>query len=172
MKLLYCYKCNDLIRLQPEEKECSCGLTSGKYLYRRYAEYSGDYAVPLWLDDSVIKKSARKWGDKGRAIALHLHVINRGDQHYTKKRVSPIKLKRIKFQPMSEEQFGNEISGLDSQYEYAVAMQNQYERKKKMDADTRQRKILEFKQLQEDIMFNKNALLDRKTELVVKQCSP
>lgn len=172
MKLLYCHKCNDLIRLQPEERKCSCGLTSGKYLYRRYAEYSGDYAVPLWLDDSKIKLAARNWGNKGRAEALNLHVIKRGDQHYKKGRVSPIKLKRVKFQQMSEEQFTNEINGLNSQYEYAVAMQNQYERKKKMDVDTRQRKILEFKQLQEDIMFNKNALLDRKAELVVKLANP
>jgi hypothetical protein len=172
MKLLYCYKCNDIVRLQTEERKCSCGLTSGKYLYRRYAEYSGDYAVPLWINDAMIKKSARKWGDKGRAVGVSLHFINRGDQHYAKKRVSPIKLKRLKFQQMSEEQFSNELLGLDSQYEYAVVMQNKYERKRKMDADSRQRKILEFKQLQEDIMFNRNALLDRKQELVVTKSSP
>lgn len=167
MKLLYCYKCNDVIRLQPETRHCKCGLTKGKYKYRRYAEYEGDYAIPLWLDDASLKRSARLWGDRGRVTGMSLHFIDRGDQRFTKVRASNLKLRKVKFELMTEEQFREHMDALDRQYLYVVEMENNCRRKRGMDAEYRQKKIDEFKQLQEDIMYNKNRLHNRKAELVV-----
>lgn len=52
MKLLFCQDCEDLFRITKEERACKCGKTSGYYLEDGlYAEYCGEYAVPLFIAD-------------------------------------------------------------------------------------------------------------------------
>lgn len=51
MKLLFCRKCQDVIRLQPEERVCLCGETGGRYFDKTKAVYWGDSAVPLGFNN-------------------------------------------------------------------------------------------------------------------------
>ena len=47
MKLLYCEKCQDVVRLIEKERTCRCGLSGGRYIDDLNAEYWGDSAYPI-----------------------------------------------------------------------------------------------------------------------------
>ncbi|MFY2158465.1 hypothetical protein ACOSZF_23200 [Cytobacillus firmus] len=54
IKLLLCKNCGDIFNLDFIVKSCRCGVTGGKYLDQRLAEYFGD-AIPIGIaNDSLI----------------------------------------------------------------------------------------------------------------------
>ena len=75
MKLLYCVECQDVIRLVKEERKCSCGKVSGKYLDKLHAEYSGEEAVPIGFDNSSLIKAIQSQPDTGRGRRFDAFVI-------------------------------------------------------------------------------------------------
>lgn len=46
MKLLFCPKCQDVVRLFQKRKVCECGASWGEYIDNLYATYGGE-AIPL-----------------------------------------------------------------------------------------------------------------------------
>lgn len=47
MKLIYCRKCQDVVRLFPEVlRQCKCGACWGRYLDDRRAEFGGKEPCP------------------------------------------------------------------------------------------------------------------------------
>ena len=41
MKLLFCYDCHDVFKLDAEERSCKCGKVTGRYIDNQYAETNG-----------------------------------------------------------------------------------------------------------------------------------
>ena len=41
MKLLFCYDCYDVFKLDVEERSCKCGHVTGRYIDNTYAETNG-----------------------------------------------------------------------------------------------------------------------------------
>lgn len=55
MKLLYCKRCHDIIKMSHRLNTCECGQVKGMYTSDLNVEYTGAYAVPLGiLNDSFI----------------------------------------------------------------------------------------------------------------------
>lgn len=50
MKLIYCPKCKDIVKLHDELRSCLCGASRGMYLNDQLALVDGD-AVPLGVDN-------------------------------------------------------------------------------------------------------------------------
>jgi len=51
MKLLYCVKCDSIIRLVSKHRECECWKCGGKYTDSLNAIYYWD-AFPMWIDNN------------------------------------------------------------------------------------------------------------------------
>ena len=51
MKLLYCKKCDSVVRLVTQHGQCECGHCWGRYTDDLNAEYYGMWAVKLWFDN-------------------------------------------------------------------------------------------------------------------------
>ena len=41
MKLLFCYYCHDVFKLDQDERTCKCGQVTGRYIDNTYAETNG-----------------------------------------------------------------------------------------------------------------------------------
>lgn len=82
MKLLLCVKCADIFTILPKPKAkdpkakiyCRCRKTWGRYLDERQAEYAGDYAVPMGIDNSDLFESIDLY-QKGKRLAINLFLI-------------------------------------------------------------------------------------------------
>lgn len=62
MKILYCLKCNDMIRLSCNPKACSCGESVGLYLKDGlHAVYFGEKAIPLGINNHQFTQAVRFW---------------------------------------------------------------------------------------------------------------
>lgn len=59
MKLVHCTECRDLYLLWKESRNCLCGKTSGRYLDRRNAVFSGATAVPICIDNQQFADAIR-----------------------------------------------------------------------------------------------------------------
>ena len=51
MKLVFCKECQDIFKLDFETRYCKCGKSSGKYLNTIDAVYSGEFAVPIGINN-------------------------------------------------------------------------------------------------------------------------
>ena len=58
MKLLYCSRCRDVIRIEVRSS-CRCKKTKGRYLDNRNAEFEGEFAVPLGIDNAEFVRAVR-----------------------------------------------------------------------------------------------------------------
>lgn len=66
MKLIFCKKCQDVIRLIQEEKRtCRCGECSGQYTDELRAWYKGDAAVPLGFNGTSFVNAIENQPAKG-----------------------------------------------------------------------------------------------------------
>ncbi len=59
MKLLFCKKCYDIIKLQYYKRYCDCGSCSGKYINEIQVQVEGHNAVILGIDNADIRKLAQ-----------------------------------------------------------------------------------------------------------------
>lgn len=63
MKLVYCQKCQGIIRLRNIEKQCDCGLTKGKYIDNLNAVFSGEFAIPMGVDNNSFREALLIYND-------------------------------------------------------------------------------------------------------------
>jgi hypothetical protein len=60
MKLLVCFKCNDIVALLREARACRCGAVTGKYLADDiHAEFTGDGCLIGFANNSFGKAIER-----------------------------------------------------------------------------------------------------------------
>ena len=62
MKLLFCLRCHDLIRLHPQAgraRECDCKKSSGYYKDEIHAVYKGP-CIPLGIDNNSLAQVTRR----------------------------------------------------------------------------------------------------------------
>lgn len=94
MKLVYCTKCHDIIRLRRVTKICDCGKVAGKYIDDINAVYCGESAVPMGIDNHDLKfvlnfynapASGREYGPRITAFLIRKDCE-------TMKKVKPEKL--------------------------------------------------------------------------------
>lgn len=61
MKLILCIQCNDVIKLQRDEiRYCKCKSSSGMYLNNMHGIYSGQFCIPLGIDNLSLMKSIQR----------------------------------------------------------------------------------------------------------------
>jgi len=75
MKLLLCTKCQDIFKLQNEERSCVCGSISGKYLNNSEAIYSGDCAIPIGFSNNSLVSALRLQSTNGFGTPFTAFVI-------------------------------------------------------------------------------------------------
>lgn len=86
MKLIYCRKCKDVVRLFPGKvRKCRCGSSSGKYTDGRNAWYKGDRAVPLGIVGYDLLLSIALQPDSGRGTPINAFVIPKECETFEKK---------------------------------------------------------------------------------------
>lgn len=71
MKLIFCPKCGDIVRLWRDQwLLCSCGQSGGVYLDGINARYAG-LAVPIGIDNNSMLVAARAWiNDKDKQYSI------------------------------------------------------------------------------------------------------
>ena len=62
MKLIFCQACGDVFKLVADEvRTCACGESAGRYIDAVNAEYSGDLAVPMVVDNKALARKVKRW---------------------------------------------------------------------------------------------------------------
>ncbi len=75
MKLIYCTKCQDVVRLVREERHCRCGLSAGIYTEDGLnATYSGP-CLPLGFDNGSFVRALNRQPESGRGERFEAFVI-------------------------------------------------------------------------------------------------
>jgi hypothetical protein len=76
MKLLFCKKCEDVIRLFSHLRYCKCGETSGKYTNDINAVYWGENAVPIgFANSSLLNAVENQPENHGKGEVFEAFVI-------------------------------------------------------------------------------------------------
>lgn len=84
MKLLLCIECSDVFSLTYDEKKCGCGKTSGKYVDKLNATYSGS-AIPLGFNNRSLIDSVVEYHKTGKGIDFTAFVIGSDCRTFIKK---------------------------------------------------------------------------------------
>ena len=76
MKLLFCKKCQDIVKLRQEDiTMCYCGDTYGQYTDELNAWYSGDDCVPLGFANSTLSIALQNQPESGMGFNFTAFVI-------------------------------------------------------------------------------------------------
>ena len=76
MKLVFCPKCQDVVRLKQDRvKTCDCGNVSGQYTDELYAWYSGEGAMPLGFANSSFSMTLKIQPNDGLGQLFTAFVI-------------------------------------------------------------------------------------------------
>ncbi|MDD5358264.1 MAG: hypothetical protein PHX80_03905 [Candidatus Nanoarchaeia archaeon] len=73
MKLLYCPKCADIIRLMLEPKKCQCGYSSGKYIDYQNAEITN--GIPIGFNNASLAHALNNRPETGDGFRFEAFVI-------------------------------------------------------------------------------------------------
>ena len=73
MKLLYCPRCLDIVRLMRHERTCECGAVSGRYIDNSNAEYAGG-AMPIGLANGDVEEAGRRFFHRGKVTSIRCWV--------------------------------------------------------------------------------------------------
>lgn len=82
MKLLLCKNCQDIVRLYDFQRYCKCGNTGGRYLDHKKAVYSGEFAVPLGINNHSMLAAVMDQLDSGTGIEFTAFVISKNDKNF------------------------------------------------------------------------------------------
>lgn len=74
MKLIFCEKCSDVVRLIEKERTCECGLSSGRYLDGLNAVFSGP-AIPLGFSNPTLALALGRQPEEGWGVDFKAFVI-------------------------------------------------------------------------------------------------
>jgi len=87
MKLLFCKNCEDIFKLHEEIKRCKCGRTYGRYIDKKYAEYFGEYAVPLGFNNYNFAIKIMNQPLFGRGLIFEAFIIPKTCESFIKKEI-------------------------------------------------------------------------------------
>jgi hypothetical protein len=59
LKLLFCWNCQDIFKLDLEPRECKCGLVTGKYIDNRHAITNGK-GISIAIGNGALEDAIRK----------------------------------------------------------------------------------------------------------------
>lgn len=59
MKLVFCTKCEDVVRLMDDYRLCKCGQSGGRYIDDVVAVYFGKHAMPLGFDNPSLCRALK-----------------------------------------------------------------------------------------------------------------
>jgi hypothetical protein len=74
MKLIYCPKCHDVVKLCYDARTCLCGASNGHYINALDAVYGGP-AVPLGFANSSLVKAVENQPEQGMGECFEAFVI-------------------------------------------------------------------------------------------------
>ena len=77
MKLIFCPKCQDVVKLQTIERRCNCGLSWGWYSEDGLLAYIGGEATPLGIANSSFLYALRTRPSRGEGKVFTAFVIPR-----------------------------------------------------------------------------------------------
>jgi hypothetical protein len=83
MKLLFCFTCNDVVKLNLVDRTCSCGQTRGKYLDDKNAEIKGP-GVLIALNNRTLEDAVRSYKKNPRLLpqpTFHAAFISEAAVH-------------------------------------------------------------------------------------------
>jgi hypothetical protein len=89
MKLILCKQCNDIVRLFSEIRTCRCKKSAGVYLNDLDAVYSGEFCIPLGIDNTSMTKAIHRRDSVLYDNLIHAFVVH--DYSETFKRVQNVK---------------------------------------------------------------------------------
>lgn len=86
MKLLYCTKCHDIILLRKGVRRfCECRKTKGIYIDDLNAEYDGEHAVTLGIDNQSFFTAMTDQPTEGYGERFEAFVIPKSCPTFVKK---------------------------------------------------------------------------------------
>ena len=86
MKLIFCKKCQDIVRLRTEEeRSCFCGSTSGAYDNELDAWYKGESAIPLGIANSTLSSALYHQPENGMGEEFTAFVIAKECETFKKR---------------------------------------------------------------------------------------
>lgn len=74
MKLIFCTKCYDVIKLDSKLRKCKCKKSGGRYLDDLNAEYWGD-SIPLGFDNHSLVEAISSQPIQGNGKKFEAFVI-------------------------------------------------------------------------------------------------
>jgi hypothetical protein len=75
MKLILCKNCSDVFKLDNELRTCKCKKSFGLYITDIYAEYNGEFAIPLGIVNSDLKTAIYNQPNEGLGERFDAFVI-------------------------------------------------------------------------------------------------
>jgi len=67
MKLIYCPRCEDIVRLMIWERQCICGASKGRYVDENNAKVT-DVAIPIGIDTDQFQDALEQKNDECKKI--------------------------------------------------------------------------------------------------------
>lgn len=88
MKLIFCPKCQDVVKLRatPEISECQCGESWGYYHEDGYNATINDVAIPIGFANSTLAAAIKKQPESGWGERFEAFVIPKQCQSITVKK--------------------------------------------------------------------------------------
>ena len=74
VKLIYCPKCQDVVRLVQYQRSCDCGASNGRYTDDLHAEIAGS-AIPLGFANDSLVDALRGRTERGMGRRFEAFVI-------------------------------------------------------------------------------------------------
>ena len=74
MKLIYCKKCQDIVRLDTDPRKCGCGKSSGCYIDDLRAEIKGP-CIPIGIDNRSFCVAVTRRPQSGLGSRFEAFVI-------------------------------------------------------------------------------------------------
>ena len=76
MKLIYCSKCGDVVRLIKDKmRKCKCKACSGQYVNNLDAWYEGEWCIPLGFNNFSLIHALRNQPQDGMGTRFEAFVI-------------------------------------------------------------------------------------------------
>lgn len=73
MKLLFCPKCQDIVRLLYHTRSCRCGFTSGKVIHQHDAYYTN--GIPMGINNSSLVEAIKNQPESGIGIEFKAFIV-------------------------------------------------------------------------------------------------
>ena len=82
MKLFFCPRCHDIVKLRRELRKCECGSSWGRYMGQINATIGG-VAIPLGIENGSLAAALGSRPDSGAGVRFDAFVIPRDARSIT-----------------------------------------------------------------------------------------